>query len=124
MLLKLYAGLKKVTSLNSLTLAINIYSDTDGFWTYRLGEALEESTSLNSLTLAINIYSDILDSFWTHYLAIGLEKCTSLNSLTLAVNNYSDSDSQWRDEYLHGLERIKCLTECNFTFNIYGKCKP
>ena len=118
-------GLKKVTSLNSLTLAINIYSDTDGFWTYELGKALAASTSLNSLTLAINIYGDI-NSFWTHYLGFALAKCTSLNSLTLAVNNYtdSDSDSQWEHEYLPGLEEIKCLTECNVTFNIYGKCKP
>ena len=118
-------GLKKVTSLNSLTLAINIYSDTDWSWPYELGEALEESTSLNSLTLAINIYSHV-DSFWIHKLGLALAKCTSLNSLTLAVNHYSDSDSdiQWGHEFLYGLEKIKCLTERNFTFNICGECKP
>ena len=126
---KLGHGLKKVTSLNSLTLAINIYSDTDGLWTWALGKALEESTSLNSLTLAINIYSDI-DSRWIYKLGEAVAKCTSLNSLTLAFNNYSDSDSdsdsgsEWGHEYLPGLEEIKCLTKCNFTFNICGKCKP
>ena len=120
-------GLKKVTSLNSLTLAINIYSDTDGLWTWKLRKALEESTSLISLTLAINIYSDI-NRVWLYELGEALANCTSLNSLTLAFNNYSDSDidsgSQWGHEYLYGLEKIKCLTECNFTFNICGKCKP
>ena len=123
-LYKLGHGLKKVTSLNSLTLAINIYSDTDSLWTCELGKALEESTSLNSLTLAINIYSDI-DSRWIYKLGLALANCTSLNSLTLAFNNYSDSDSgsQWGYEFLYGLERIKSLTECNFTFNICGKCK-
>ena len=120
---ELYAGLKKVTSLNSLTLAIKIYGDTDGLWPLALGVALEESTSLNSLTLAINIYSD-RDSLWIYELGKAVAKCTSLNSLTLAVNNYSDRDRQWRDEYLPGLEEIKCLTECNFIFNICGKCKP
>ena len=117
--------LKTVTSLNSLTLAINIYSDTDSLWTRELGKALEESTSLNSLTLAINIYSDI-DSRCTYKLGKAVAKCTSLNSLTLAFNNYtdSDSDSQCVLEFLDGFEEIKCLTECNFTFNIYGKCKP
>ena len=120
-------GLKKVTSLNSPTLAINIYGGTDGFWPLGLGKALNESTSLNSLTLAINIYSD-RDSFWIYALGKALANCTSLNSLTLAVNNYSDSDSDSESdcvlEYFYDLEEIKCLTECNFTFNICGKCKP
>ena len=118
-------GLKKVTSLNSLTLAINIYSDSHGLWSFALGEALEVSTSLNSLTVAINIYS-VIDSRCTYKLGEALAKCSSLNSFTLAFNNYSDSDSgsQWGHEFLHGLEKIKSLTECNFTFNIYGKCKP
>ena len=120
-------GLKKVTSLNSLTLAINIYRNTNPLWSWELGEALKQSTSLNSLTLAINIYSEI-DSVWTHHLRNALANCPSLNSLTLAVNNYSDSDnyseSEWRHSFLYGLEEIKSLTECNFIFNICGKCKP
>ena len=123
LLSELYAGLKKVTSLNSLTLAINIYGDIDDLWPLELGEALNESTSLNSLTLAINIYSDI-DSFWIYALAGALSNCTSLNSLTLAINIYSDSDSHCRLEYLPGLEGVECLNESNFTFNICGKCKP
>ena len=123
--------LKNVTSVNSLTLAINIYSDTDSFWPYDLGKALAESTSLKSLTLAINIYSDT-DSFWTYYLGKALAKSTSLNSVTLAINIYSDSDrdtdtdsdsdSRWGLVFhLSDLEKIKSLTECDFTFNIYGK---
>ncbi|XP_044166032.1 uncharacterized protein LOC114952157 isoform X2 [Acropora millepora] len=112
--------LKTVTSLNSLTLAINIYSDTDSLWAWKLRKALEERTSLNSLTLAINIYSDI-DSRWIYKLGEALAKCTSLNSLTLAINIYSDGDSQWGHEFLDGLEKIKSSTECNFTFNICGK---
>ena len=123
LLYELGYGLKKVTSLNSLTLAINLYLDTDSLWTRELGKALEESTSLNSLTLAINIYSDI-DSFWGYALGKAVAKCTSLNSLTLAFNNYSDSGSRCVLEFLYGLEKIKSLTECNFTFNICGKCKP
>ena len=121
--LALGEALEESTSLNSLTLAINIYSDGDNFWRHDLGTALAKCTSLNSLTLAINIYSDI-DRVWLYELGLALANCTSLNSLTLAFNNYSDSDSQWGLEYLHGFEEIKCLTECNFTFSIYGKCKP
>ncbi|XP_015770837.1 PREDICTED: uncharacterized protein LOC107349236 isoform X2 [Acropora digitifera] len=120
-LYELRHGLKKVTSLNSLTLAINIYSDTDRLWLYELSEALVESTSLSSLTLALNIYSDT-DNFWTYRLVEALAESTSLNSVTLAINIYSDS--QWRHKYLHGLIWIESLTECNFLFNIYGKCKP
>ena len=122
---ELRCGLKKVTSLNSLTLALNIYSDTDRFWKSKLGEALAEITLLNSLTLAVNIYSDT-EWLWTNNLIDFLAKHTSLNSLTLAINNYSDSDSgrQWGHEFLYGLEKIKSLTECNFIFNICGKCKP
>ena len=120
-------GLEKAISLNSLTLAINIYGDIGGFWACALGEALKEITSLNSLTLAINIYSDT-DSFWIYRLSDALAKHTSLNSVTLAINIYSDSESdsdrQWVLEYLYGWEEIKSLTECNFTFNICGKCKP
>ncbi|XP_044166064.1 uncharacterized protein LOC114951355 [Acropora millepora] len=117
--------LRNVTSLNSLTLAINIYRDTGSLWTWELGKALEERNSLNSLTLAINIYSDI-DSFWIFRLGKAVAKCTSLNSLTLAFNNYSDSDSDSQSGYLFhcGLEEINSLTECNFIFNICGKCKP
>ena len=121
---KLGHGLKKVTSLNSLTLAINIYRDTGSLWTLNLGQALEESTSLNSLTLAINIYNDI-DSRWICKLGEAVANCTSLNSFTLAFNNYRDSDSdsgsQCVLEFLHGFEKIKSSTECNFTFNICGK---
>ena len=116
-------SLAKCTSLNSLTLAINIYSDIDSLWLFELSEALAESTSLNSLTLAISIYSE-KDSFWKYSLGKALAKCTSLNSVTLAINNYSDSDSHWEHEFFYGLEEIKSLTECNFIFNICGKCKP
>ena len=120
-------ALAESTSLKSLTLAINIYSDTDSFRPYGLGKALAEGTSLKSLTLAINIYSDT-DSFWLYALDQALAESTSLNSVTLAINIYSDtdsdSDSQWGREYLYGLERIKFLFECNFTFNMCGKCKP
>ena len=126
-LFELGHGLKKVCSLNSLTLAINIYRNTDMLWTYDLGEALARSTSLNSLTLAFNIYSDT-HSFSVCELGNALAESTSLNSLTLAINNYGDidseRDSQWGHEDLHGFEKIKFLTECNFTFNICGKCKP
>jgi len=114
-----------VTSVNSLTLAINIYSETYSSWPYALGEALAERTSLKSLTLAINIYSDI-GSFSAYALREALAESTSLKSLTLAINIYSDSDShsQWGYEFLYGLEKMKSLTEYNFTFNIYGKWKP
>ena len=124
-------ALAESTSLKSLTLAINIYSDTDSFWPYNLGNALDKSTSLNSVTVAINIYSDT-DSFSTHRLVKALAESTSLNSVTLAINIYSDSnrdtdtdsdsDSRWGLVFdLSDLEKIKSLTECNFTFNIYGK---
>ena len=96
LLYELCYGLKKVISLNSLTLAINIYRDTDILWVYGLSNALAKHTSLNSVTLAINIY----------------------------IDSESDSDSQGGHEFLCGFEKIKSLTECNFTFNICGKCKP
>ncbi|XP_044165041.1 uncharacterized protein LOC114969803 isoform X4 [Acropora millepora] len=148
--------LKKVTSLNSLTLTLNIYSDKDKLWAYDLGMALAkstslnsltltidiysgknslstyslyktltESTSLNSLTLAVNIYGDT-DIAWTYLLDETLSKCTSLSSLTLEINIYGDIDSDCQRERkeLNDLPMIKCLTECNFTFNICGKCKP
>ena len=125
-------ALEASTSLNSLTLAINIYSDINSRGIYKLGLALANCTSLNSLTLAFNNFSDSDSqwgqSIWTYKLGEALAKCTSLNSLTLAINIYSDSDSdsdsQWGHEFLDGLEEIKFLTECSFTFNIYGKCKP
>ena len=72
-----------------------------------------------SLTLAINIYIET-GSVWPYQLGKALARSTSLNSLTLAINNYSDSDS----DSLSELEKIKSLTEYNFTFNIYGKWKP
>ncbi|XP_044166043.1 uncharacterized protein LOC114950260 [Acropora millepora] len=122
--------LAELTPLNSLTLAINIYGDTESIGTYLLDETLAKCTSLNSLTLAINIHGDT-DSFGTCLLVETLAKCTSLNSLTLAINIYGDidsdsnfdSDCQWGHKELNDLEKIKCLTECNFTFSIYGKCK-
>ena len=126
---KLRKALEKSTSLNSLTLAINIYSDIDSRWIYELGKAVAKCTSLNSLTLAFNIYSDI-DHLWVYELGEALAESTSLNSLKLAINNNgdgdsdSDSDSHWGQEYLYGLEEIKSLTECSFTFNICGKCRP
>ena len=113
-------ALKKVTSLNSLTLAINFYVKAGSIWPFQLGGALAESTSLNSLTLAINIYNETGIRLWPYLLGKALARRTSLNSLTLAINNYSDSDSDSDRE----LENIKFLTECNFTFNICGKCKP
>ncbi|XP_067017621.1 uncharacterized protein [Acropora muricata] len=128
-------SLREVPSLNSLTLAINIYSDGDRFWILHFGNALEKCTSLNSLTLAINIYSNI-NSFSIHNLGKAVANSTWLDSLTLAFNNYNDSDSdigsdsesdtdsQWVLEFLCGFEKIKSLTECDFIFNICGKCKP
>ncbi|XP_067017535.1 uncharacterized protein [Acropora muricata] len=113
---ELRRALKKVTSLNSLTLAINIYVKPHSIWPFQLGGALAESTSLYSLTLAINIYIET-GSVWPYQLGKALARSTSLNSLTLAINNYSDSDS----DSLSELEKIKSLTEYNFTFNICGK---
>ena len=108
-------GLEKVTSLNSLTLTVNIYSDTERFWSKRLGEALNKSTSLNSVTLAINIYSDS-DRDTDTDTDSDTDSDSDINSDT-----DSDSDSQWGQEYLYCLEKVKCLTECNFIFNICGK---
>ena len=118
-------ALAESTSLKSFSLAINIYRNIDSLWVYKLGEAFAKSISLNSLTLAINNYSDI-DHLWVYELGEALAESTSLNSLKLAINNYgdSDSDSHWGQEYLYGLKRIKPLTECSFTFNICGKCRP
>ena len=112
---------EKVSS-KSLSLTINLMPDTSHFLLYELGYGLKKVTSVNSLTLAINIYSDT-DSFWPYDLGEALAESTSLKSLTLAINIYSDSDShsQWGYEFLYGLEKMKSLTEYNFTFNIYGK---
>ena len=116
--------LKTVTSLNSLTLAINIYSDTDSLWAWKFRKALEERTSLNSLTLAINIYSDI-DSRWIYKLGLALANCTWLNSLTLAFNNYSDSDSQWGQSIWtcklgEALAKCTSLNSLTLAINIYS----
>ena len=122
-LIPLSHGLENVTSLNSLTLAINQYRDSTLLWPYKLCKALAKSTSLNSLTLAINIYCE-RGILWQYPFGKALVENTSLNSVTLAINNYSDSDSQLGYEFLYGLEKMKSLTEYNVTFNIYGKCKP
>ena len=114
-------GLKKITSLNSLTLAIN-YGDESSFWAKELGEALAKSTSLESLTLAINNYGDE-SRFWVDELGDGLAKSTSLNSLTLTFNIYSDTSRFWVGELGEGLAGAKFLTECNFTVSICGNCK-
>ena len=127
--------LAELTPLNSLTLEINFYGDLENTGTYILHENLAKCTSLNSLTLAINIYGGT-NSLGTCLLVDTLAKCTSLNSFTLAINIYGDidsdsdfdsmfdSDCQWGRKELNDLEKIKCLTKCNFTFNICGECKP
>ena len=125
-------ALAESTSLNSLTLAINTYSDTDSLWADELGKALAESTSLNSVTLAINIYSDSdsdtdsdSDSDSDTDSGTGSGPGSGPGShIDSNIDIYSDSDSQWGHEFLYSLEKIKSLPECNFTFNICGKCKP
>ncbi|XP_044165051.1 uncharacterized protein LOC114972571 [Acropora millepora] len=110
-------GLKKITSLNSLTLAIN-YGDESSFWAKELGEALAKSTSLESLTLAINNYGDE-SRFWVDELGDGLAKSTSLNSLTLTFNIYSDTSRFWVGELGEGLAQSTSLNSLTLAFNIY-----
>ena len=110
-------GLKKITSLNSLTLAIN-YGDESSFWAKELGEALAKSTSLESLTLAINNYGDE-SRFWVDELGDGLAKSTSLNSLTLTLNIYSDTSRFWVGELGEGLAQSTSLNSLTLAFNIY-----
>ena len=140
-------GLKKITSLNSLTLAINC-SITDRVWLYILATALAESTSLNSLTLAINcvqnafwaseVGSDLAkmtslksltiviknygqgNTFWIGVLGGSLAKSTYLKSLTLAINNYGDEYCFWVDELGDGLAKSTSLNSLKLTFNIYS----
>ena len=145
-------GLKKITSLKSLTLAINIYNEASRF-VAAIGHVLAESTSLTSLTLTLNSYSD-RSCRWLDGVGLGLAKITSLESLTLAFNIYcdpihfsvgelvkaltkstslisltlafdiySDRSSFWVGKIVEGLAEAKFLTECNFIVNICGECK-
>ncbi|XP_044166822.1 uncharacterized protein LOC122950876 [Acropora millepora] len=113
-------GLKKITSLNSLTLAID-YGDESSFWAEELGEALAKSTSLKSLTLAINNYADE-SRFWVDELGDGLAKSTSLNSVTLTFNIYRDTSRFWVVELVECLAKSSTLNSLTLAFNIY--CDP
>ena len=113
-------GLKKIASLNSLTLAID-YGDESSFWAEELGEALAKSTSLKSLTLAINNYGDS-SWFWVTLFGYGLAESTSLNSLTLTFNIYSDGGCFWVHPLGEGLAKSTSLNSLTLAFNIY--CDP
>ena len=111
--------LAKSTLLKSLTLAVNIYSDTDIHWKYELGEGLARCKSLESLKLAINIYTDA-DIHWGYKLGEGLGKSTSLKSLTLAINTYSDADTRWGYELGDGLAKSTSLKSLTLAANLYN----
>ena len=112
-------ALAKSTSLKSLTLAINFYSDAYIHWGYELGEGLAKCTSLNSLTLTISIYSDAY-IHWGHELGEGLAKSTSLNSLTLAINFYGDAYIHWGYELGEGLAKSTSLNSLTLAINFYS----
>ena len=117
---KLGDGLKKITSLNSLTLAIDC-GDESSFWVKELCEALAKSASLKSLTLVINNYGEG-SCFWVAVLGYALVKSTSLNSLTLTFNIYSDGGCRWADKLGESLAKSTSLNSLTLTFNIY--CDP
>ena len=120
---KLGNGLKKITSLNSLTLAIYYGDENDDygdeiFRAEELWEALARSTSMKSLTLAFNIYCDS-SWLWLAVFRYGLAKSTSLNSLTLTFNIYNDGGCFWVDEFGEGLAKSTSLNSLTLAFNIY-----
>ncbi|XP_015757814.1 PREDICTED: uncharacterized protein LOC107337211 [Acropora digitifera] len=117
---KLGNGLQKITSLNSLTLAIN-YGDESSFWAKELREALAKSTSLKSLTLAINNYPDE-SRFWVDELGESLAKSSSLNSLSLAFNIYRDPSRLWLGGFGESLAKSSSLNSLTLAFNFY--CDP
>ena len=117
-------GLKNITSLNLLTLAIDYGDESSAsFWAKELGEALAKSTSLKSLTLAINYYGDE-SRFWGAALVNCLAKSTSLNSLTLAFNIYSDRSCLLADKLGERLAESTSLNSLTLIINIYCDLNP
>ena len=114
-------ALVKSNSLKSLTLAFNYYGDETCFWVAALVSGLAKGTSLNSLTLTFSIYGD--DGYFSAYeLGEHLAKSTSLNSLTLALNIYSDPSPSWLGDFGESLAERSSLNSLTLAFNIY--CDP
>ena len=79
--------LENITSLNTLALTINNYSDYYEGCFDGLGEGLKGNTSLSTFTLTVANYGHMSDD-WMGALSNGLASNTSLNAFTLAVINY------------------------------------
>ena len=101
---------QKNTSINTLSLTINNYSDMSGGLRDYLGYGLAENMSLTTLRLSINDKN----GNWTSELTRGLARNTSLTTLSLTANNYFDwalflCGSLIQNRSLTTL----CLTICN-----------
>ena len=108
-------GLTNSTSLTSLTLTVNNYSDKSGIWMRSLSDNLAKSTSLTTLSLTVNNYSGKIDD-WMSLLGDGLAKNTSLLTLTLTVNK----GGNWIQSLGDGLARNTSLSTLSLIVNKGG----
>ena len=108
-------GLTNNTSLTSLTLTVNNYSDKSGIWMQSLSDNLAKFTSLTTLSLTVNNYSGKMDD-WTSRLGDGLSKNTSLLTLTLTINK----DGDWIQSLGDGLARNTSLSTLSLIVNKGG----
>ena len=117
----IHEGLAKNTSLTTLSLTLNNYSDMmSGYWTRGLGDGLAQNTSLTTLSLTLNNYSD-MSGDWTHGLGDGLAQNTSLTTLSLTLNNHRVMMSgDWTRGLGVGLAQNTSLTTLSLTLNNYS----
>ncbi|XP_044170346.1 uncharacterized protein LOC122954397 [Acropora millepora] len=111
------------TSLKSLTLEIESFSDTGKEWGRDLGKGLARNTSLESLTIKVNYDIDTIFE-WELGLGDGLARNTSLKSLTLEIRGLSFASEDWGRDLGEGLARntslesltIKVNNDCDMVF--------
>ena len=105
-------GLAKNTSLTTLSLAFNNYSDLSGDWTRGLGDGLAKNTSLTTLSLTFN------SGVCIRGLGDGLAKNTSLIVVNITVNStYLKVSEEWFNCICNSLAKSNTITALSFTFN-------
>ena len=113
-------GLAKNTSLTSLTLIVNNYSEKSGDWMQGLGDGLARSKSLITLSFTINSCGEVNESQLLE-LCNKLAKSQSLTTLDLKINDHSATSRGL------GCDLRKCFVDCKslilliLTTNLYGQ---
>ena len=110
--------LTRYTSLRSLTLEIDNYSEDNEELGRGLCEALARNTSLESLTIKI-MKTSFVSRKWEHGLGEGLAGNTYLKSLTLEIDNSDGVNVKWGRGLFEGLARNTSLESLTLAID-YG----